>query len=253
MINGVGKGGNPQTMQITPGMVVGVGTDIICGEHLIATPGGIDIGFVFSQSNQSVLSSLGSGITTLFGGGTGSMESGLSNCTPGPNHIKYMIQSTDELPMNFGFYSKANSSTRFTDASGMDLPREIEDQLIAGAIGLRVSEASGATLAAIDACLRVADFHDVAAIVDIDSLNESYDSDCDLKGIIKNRVALVPLNRTVLTSTYLNELLTQNSVLGVSSLESTILEEHLHDLGLISIVTSSSFDSNSQQRVRIAF
>ena len=67
MIQGVGKGGNPHTMQITPGMIVGVGTDIISGEGLIITSGGIDIGACFSQSSRSLLSALSSGVTTLFG------------------------------------------------------------------------------------------------------------------------------------------------------------------------------------------
>jgi urease subunit alpha len=67
MIHGVGKGGNPHTMQITPGMIVGVGTDIIPGEGLIVTSGGIDIGACFSESKQSILSALSAGITTMFG------------------------------------------------------------------------------------------------------------------------------------------------------------------------------------------
>ena len=67
MIHGVGKGGNPHTMQITPGMIVGVGTDVICGEGLICTAGGIDIGAFFTQSKDAFLSALCSGITTIFG------------------------------------------------------------------------------------------------------------------------------------------------------------------------------------------
>ena len=76
MIRGVGKGGNPHTMEVTPNMVVGVGTDVICGEGLIITAGAIDIGACFSQSKHSLLSALSSGVTTIFGGGTGSKESG---------------------------------------------------------------------------------------------------------------------------------------------------------------------------------
>lgn len=75
MIHGVGKGGNPYTMDITPGMVVGVGTDIIQGEGLLITAGAIDIGACFSQSRESFLSALSSGVTTIFGGGTGSISS----------------------------------------------------------------------------------------------------------------------------------------------------------------------------------
>ncbi len=139
MIHGVGKGGNPHTMQVTPGMIVGVGTDVISGEGLICTSGGIDIGAFFAQSKDSFLSALCSGITTIFGGGTGSIESSFTNSTPGPNHIKYMIQSTDDVAINFGFYAKANSSsTRSLNSDSLapyDLPKEIEDQLVSGAIG----------------------------------------------------------------------------------------------------------------------
>jgi urease subunit alpha len=67
MIHGVGKGGNPHTMEITPGMIVGVGTDIISGEGLIVTSGGIDIGACFSESKNSIKSALSTGITTMFG------------------------------------------------------------------------------------------------------------------------------------------------------------------------------------------
>ena len=141
-----------------------MGTDVISGEGLIITAGAVDIGACLSQSRHSLLEALGCGVTTMFGGGTGSIESSTTNSTPGPNHIKYMIQSTDEIALNFGFYAKANSSTSRSSSdssTSFDFPKELEDQLIAGAIGLRLSEVSGATPAAIDSCLRVADFHDV--------------------------------------------------------------------------------------------
>lgn len=76
MIQGVGKGGNPHTMQVTPGLVVGVGTDVICGEGLILTAGGLDMGACFAQSKGSLMAALSSGLTTLLGGGTGSLSSG---------------------------------------------------------------------------------------------------------------------------------------------------------------------------------
>lgn len=190
MIQGVGKGGNPHTMQVTPGMIVGVGTDVICGEGLIITSGAIDMGACLSQSKSSLLSALNSGVTTIFGlstnfnpvlnsilnktkfcklkgGGTGSIESSITNSTPGPNHIKYLIQSTDEFSINFGFYAKANSSSSKStnESSSFEFPKEIEDQLISGAMGLRLSECWGASPAAIDSCLRVADFHDVVVSI----------------------------------------------------------------------------------------
>lgn len=76
MIQGVGKAGNPHTMQVTPGLVVGVGTDVICGEGLIVTAGGVDMGACFAQSKGSLMAALSSGLTTLLGGGTGSLSSG---------------------------------------------------------------------------------------------------------------------------------------------------------------------------------
>jgi urease alpha subunit len=123
-------------MDITPDMIVGVGTDVIAGEGLIATAGAVDISFCFSQSSHSLSALLGAGVTSVFGGGTGSTESSASNSTPGPNNIKYMIQCTDEIALNCGFYARANSSsTKATDSSSFDFPKEIEDQLIAGAMG----------------------------------------------------------------------------------------------------------------------
>ena len=161
IIQGVGKGGNPHTMDITPDMAIGVGTDVISCQGLLATAGAVDLGVCFGQSWRAITAAIGSGVTSMFGGGTGSNESSASGGTPGPNHIKYMIQSTDEMPINLGFYAKANSSaTKLADS--FDFPKELEDQLIAGAMGLRLSECWGASPAAVDSCLRVADFHDVS-------------------------------------------------------------------------------------------
>ncbi|RNA43460.1 urease isoform X1 [Brachionus plicatilis] len=254
MIHGVGKAGNPHTMDITAGMIVGAGTDIICGEGLIITAGAIDVGSSFFQSKSSLLSALGSGITTIFGGGTGSFESSSTNCTPGPNNIKYMIQSTDELPINFGFYAKANSSSsKSNETSSFDFPKEIEDQLVSGAMGLRLSEYWGATPAAIDSCLRVADFHDVLAIVDIDTLHETYGNDY-LISLIKNRVAGIAFNSSLFKSDFINEILTQVNMIGISALSESDnyeLEKYLHDLGIISMVSSSSFSSNKRSKSMI--
>lgn len=77
-------------------------------------------------------------IEQLKGGGTGALDSSLTNSTPGPNQIKYMIQSTDELAVNMGFYAKANSSSARSnfESSSFEFPKDVEDQLIAGAAGL---------------------------------------------------------------------------------------------------------------------
>lgn len=244
MIQGVGKGGNPHTMNVSPGLVVGVGTDIICGEGLIVTAGGIDIGACFAQSKESLLEALGSGVTTIFGGGTGSNVSGSSNYTPGPNNLKYMMQSTDELPINFGFFAKSNSSATksSTENSLHNFSKELEDQLIAGAIGLRLSESAGATPASIDSSLRLADFYDVSVVMDIDSLSESHDS--ELQNLIKNRVAAIPIDKIDLLKNH--ELLTSSNFIGISAL-SNYIQEHLLDLGVISVVTSSSFNTELTQ------
>lgn len=152
-------------------MVIGVGTEVIQGESLILTAGAIDACSYFT-SPDVVTEALMSGVTTMFGGGTG-MNGSVTMSTPGPNHIKYMIQATDDYPMNFGFYGKGNTSK----AEG--LSKELEDQIVAGAIGyelenfckqdiilfhssLRLDERWGATPSAIDTCLRVAEYHDIS-------------------------------------------------------------------------------------------
>ena len=108
-------------------MIVGVGTEVIQGEGLIMTAGAIDACAYFT-SPDVVTEALMSGVTTMIGGGTG-MNGSVTMSTPGPNHIKYMIQATDDYPMNFGFYGKGNTSK----AEG--LSKELEDQIVAGAIG----------------------------------------------------------------------------------------------------------------------
>lgn len=157
-----------------------------------------------------------------------------------------MIQSTDELPINFGFYAKANSSsTKVVDPSLHEFAKELEDQLIAGAIGLRLSENAGVTPASIDSCLRLADFYDVSCILDTDSFSEAHD--VDLQGVIKNRVAAIPLTKVNLTAPrLLGEALTYTNLINISALESSI-EEELHELGVASVVTSASFNTENLQ------
>ena len=154
------------------------------------------------------------------------------------------MQSTDELAMNFGFYAKANSSATksSTETSLHNFSKELEDQLIAGAIGLRLSESAGATPAAIDSCLRLADFYDVSVILDTDSLNESHDS--EMQNLFKNRVAAMPMDKQDLLSNH--EILTCSNLIGISALSNSV-QQKLHDLGVASVVTSSSFNSESIQ------
>ena len=163
-IAGIGKAGNPDVMAgVTDGMVVGATTEAIAGEGLILTAGGIDAHIHFICPQQ-VYEALASGVTTFIGGGTGpATGTNATTCTPGSRHVELMLQATDALPMNFGFLGKGNSSR----------PEGLTEQIEAGAIGLKLHEDWGSTPAAIDACLRVADAHDVQVAIHTDTLNES--------------------------------------------------------------------------------
>src|SRR3954447_6049798 len=163
-IAGIGKAGNPAVMAgVTPGMIVGVTTEAIAGEGLILTAGGIDSHIHFI-SPQQTYEALASGVTTFIGGGTGpATGTNATTCTPGARHIELMLQATDALPMNFGLLGKGNTS----------LPEGIEDQIRAGAIGLKLHEDWGSTPAAIDCCLTEAERLDVQVAIHTDTLNES--------------------------------------------------------------------------------
>ncbi|XP_022786982.1 uncharacterized protein LOC111327138 [Stylophora pistillata] len=168
MISAIGKGGNPDVMAgVTKGMVCGVGTEVIAGEGLILTAGGIDAHIHFTCP-QLAEEAIASGLTTMVGGGTGpATGTCATTCTPGPNHIKAMIQSTDGFPLNFGFTGKGNTSK----SSGV--AAELEEQIKAGAIGLKLHEDWGTTPAAIDCALTAAEKHDVQITIHTDTLNES--------------------------------------------------------------------------------
>ena len=147
-IVGIGKAGNPDVMAgVTPGMIVGVTTEAIAGEGLILTAGGIDTHIHFICPQQ-VDEALASGVTTFIGGGTGpATGTNATTCTPGARHIELMLQATDALPINIGLTGKGNTS----------LPEGLDDQIRAGAIGLKLHEDWGTTPAAIDCCLGVAE------------------------------------------------------------------------------------------------
>jgi len=161
-IAGIGKAGNPD---VQPGVdiVIGPGTEVIAGEGLIATAGGIDahIHFICPQQVEEALMS---GVTTMIGGGTGpATGTNATTCTPGPWHIARMYQALDALPMNIGLLGKGNAS----------LPEALEEQVRAGVMGLKLHEDWGTTPAAIDCCLGVADRHDIQVAIHTDTLNES--------------------------------------------------------------------------------
>ncbi|MCS5690913.1 urease subunit alpha [Cyanobium sp. FGCU-6] len=158
----IGKAGNPD---ISDGVdiVVGPGTEAIAGEGHIVTAGAIDthIHFICPQQVETALSS---GVTTLLGGGTGpATGTNATTCTPGAFHLARMLQAAEGLPINLGFYGKGNAST----------PAAIEEQIRAGACGLKLHEDWGTTPAAIDCCLTVADRFDVQVCIHTDTLNEA--------------------------------------------------------------------------------
>ena len=161
-IAGIGKAGNPD---IQPGvtLIIGPGTEVIAGEGLIATAGGVDAHIHF-VCPQQVDEALMSGITTMIGGGTGpATGTNATTCTPGPWYIQRMMQALDQLPMNFGLLGKGNAS----------LPGALVEQVEAGVMGLKLHEDWGTTPAAIDCCLGVADQYDVQVAIHTDTLNES--------------------------------------------------------------------------------
>lgn len=161
-ISAIGKAGNPD-IQPSVDIAIGGGTEIIAGEGMIVTAGGIDahIHFICPQQIEEALMS---GITTMMGGGTGPATGTFATtCTPGPWHIHKMLQSADAFPMNLGFLGKGNVS----------LPEPLREQIEAGAIGLKLHEDWGTTPAAIDNCLSVAEEMDVQVAIHTDTLNES--------------------------------------------------------------------------------
>lgn len=161
-IAGIGKAGNPD-IQSDVDIAVGAGTEAIAGEGQIITAGGIDahIHFICPQQIEEALMS---GVTTMLGGGTGpATGTNATTCTPGPWNIHKMLQAADAFPMNLGFLGKGNAS----------LPMPIEEQLAAGAMGLKLHEDWGTTPASIDNCLTVAEKFDVQVAIHTDTLNES--------------------------------------------------------------------------------
>lgn len=162
-IAGIGKAGNPDIMDgVTPGMVIGAGTEALAGEGLILTAGGLDthIHFICPQQIECALNS---GVTTMIGGGTGPADgTNATTCTPGAWNMADMLKAAEEYPMNLGFLGKGNSSDE----------EDLAAQVRAGAMGLKIHEDWGATPAVIDHCLNVADKYDVQVAIHTDTLNE---------------------------------------------------------------------------------
>jgi len=160
----VGKAGNPDTMDgVDPELVVGAATEVIAGEHLIVTAGGVDSHIHFI-SPQQIYAAISSGITTMIGGGTGpATGTSATTCTPGAWNLARMLEAAEAWPMNFGFLGKGNAAAM----------APLAEQIEAGACGLKLHEDWGSTPAAIDACLKVADDFDVQAAIHTDTINEA--------------------------------------------------------------------------------
>ena len=162
-IIGIGKAGNPDTMDgITENMIIGASTEVHGGSGLIATAGGIDTHIHFICPQQ-IDHALFSGITTMIGGGTGPADgSNATTVTPGAWNIQKMLEAAEAFPMNLGFFGKGNCASL----------EPLEEQIKAGALGLKIHEDWGSTPAVINAALTIADKHDVQVAIHTDTLNE---------------------------------------------------------------------------------
>jgi urease subunit alpha len=163
-IVGIGKAGNPLIQSgVDPKLVIGPGTEVISGEGMIVTAGGLDT-HVHFICPQLVETAIASGLTTLIGGGSGpATGTWATTCSPGPFNLERMLQAAEGFPINLGFTGKGNSS----------LPEMLELQIKAGALGLKLHEDWGTTPAAIDCCLGVAEKYDVQIAIHTDTLNEA--------------------------------------------------------------------------------
>ncbi|UKB80983.1 urease subunit alpha [Chryseobacterium sp. MEBOG07] len=162
-IVGIGKAGNPDTMDgVSPNMIIGASTEVHGGKGYIVTAGGIDT-HIHYICPQQIETSLYSGITTMIGGGTGPNDgTNATTVTPGKFNMQKMLEAAEEYPMNLGFFGKGNCSAE----------EPIEEQVEAGALGVKIHEDWGATPATIDAALKVADKYDVQVAIHTDTLNE---------------------------------------------------------------------------------
>lgn len=172
LISGIGKSGNPAIMSgVTPGMTVGLSTDAISGEHLILTAAGID-SHIHLISPQQAYAALSNGITTFFGGGIGPTDgTNGTTVTAGPKNMRAMLRAWEGIPVNIGLLGKGNAYSK----------APLEEQIIAGAVGLKVHEDWGATPNSLRHALRTADDMDIQVSVHTDSLNEA--------GYVENTIA----------------------------------------------------------------
>ena len=215
-IHAIGKAGNPD-IQPNVTIAIGASTEVIAGEGMILTAGGIDthIHFICPQQIEEALNS---GVTTMIGGGTGpATGTNATTCTSGPWHMARMLQAADSFPMNMGFTGKGNAS----------LPQPLIEQVEAGAIGLKLHEDWGTTPASIDNCLTVADRYDVQVAIHSDTLNES--------GFVETTDMLMVCH-------HLDPSIAEDVAFAESRIrrETIAAEDILHDLGAFSMISSDS-------------
>ncbi|HUA55912.1 MAG TPA: urease subunit alpha, partial [Candidatus Sulfotelmatobacter sp.] len=161
-IAAIGKAGNPD-IQGKIDIIIGPGTEVIAGENKIVTAGGID-SHIHLICPQQVEDALYSGVTTMLGGGTGpAAGTSATTCTPGPWHMRRIIEAAEGLPVNLGFFGKGNASQ----------PKALVEMIEAGAVALKLHEDWGTTPSAIDCCLTVAEEYDIQVAIHTDTLNES--------------------------------------------------------------------------------
>jgi urease subunit alpha len=164
LVRAIGKAGNGDIMDgVDPLLEIGAGTEIIAGEGMILTAGGIDA-HIHLIAPQQIDEAISSGVTTMLGGGVGpATGTKATTCTPGAWNIARMLEAAEAYPVNLGLLGKGNSSD----------PDSLREQIEAGACGLKLHEDWGSTPAAIDTCLRVADAMDVQVAIHTDTLNEA--------------------------------------------------------------------------------
>ncbi|MDM8167671.1 urease subunit alpha [Roseovarius sp.] len=160
LIVGIGKAGNPDTMNITPGLIVSPNTDILSVEGSIVTPGFIDIHPHF-DSVQQLYEYQNAGFTTVIGGGSGPKTVGIE--CPGAFNLQRMLEAMADFPLNYGNFGKGNAST----------PGALVEQILAGATGLKIHEDWSSSPAAIEMTMELADEYDFQVQIHADTLNET--------------------------------------------------------------------------------
>src|SRR6266481_3225634 len=168
------------SMPVALELVVGASTEVIAGENMLVTAGGID-GHIHFIAPQQIYEAISNGITTMIGGGTGpATGTNATTCSPGTWNIHRMLEAAEAWPLNFGFLGKGNAST----------PLPLAEQIEGGACGLKLHEDWGTTPAAIDNCLKVADQYDVQVAIHTDTINEA--------GFVEDTIRAIG-NRTIHT------------------------------------------------------